>query len=865
MTPATTGLHSVAPLAREPAPSHGPCPQRVAPLAPTRRGQDLCSRADAFVCRAPVSTSPTHPDPDETPAPDPAGSSLDGDPIAQRLDHILSLTGAARETALLRYCKEDPELASTLRARMDALGAFGLLDLDAQANTEIPARIGEYRVLELLGTGGMGMVYRAHQESLGRDVALKVLRADSALDPARRARFSREAETIARLDHPHIVPVHDSGNVDGAAYLAMGLVDGTTLTALLDTVARAPKPDRLAAIERCIAPTAAAQLIRAAGGPRATWGQLVTALLIPIADALAHAHARGVVHRDVKPSNLIIATDGRVMLLDFGLASLRDDVAMTRTGTVIGSVPYMAPEQIEGRAADARSDVFSLGAVLHELLVLRPAFDPSSVESGMRSILTADPTDVDKIDPALHRDLAAVVARCLEKDPARRYPTAAALRDDLVAYGEGQPVQARPLTRAFRIARAVRRRPVAAAVGAALVLAVISVTGLTGYVLGRGDEIRAGAATLAENAREARLATAFGHLVRGEMDTARSVFTEAVERWPEDPLASAMLALVDRGDQADALAPTGDASVDAFLRGLHESAYGSSFAAAECSMRTAVIRAPRPRLLFHIGLAQAVGRLDDERISLPVAEAIQSLWPDSPHGAYWAAYAMLETHSERAAALLDRAIALDPGFAPAHADRGALAYKAGDYESAVEHYARAAELEPDNARAHLCLGIAQRQQGDFEAGIASQRRALAIDPEFAGAHYNLGVALAERDPEAAIEAFEAAVRVAPSYSLAWHNLGTLRMQRGELKEAIAAFEGAVKASPKTTRMLHALATAHAHNGDAQSAARCYEKYVQLAPTDRAAHDYLCQLLDHLGQTEALDREKARFAVATQKN
>jgi Tol biopolymer transport system component/tRNA A-37 threonylcarbamoyl transferase component Bud32 len=276
------------------------------------------------------------------------------------------------------------------------------------------ARLGPYEILSLVGAGGMGEVYRARDSKLNRDIALKVLLEREAADPQRRARFAREAQNVAALNHPNIVTIYSVEEADGIPFLTMELVAGRPLR----------------------------EIIPREGMPLE---QLLT-IAIPLADALNAAHARGISHRDLKPANIMVSADGRVKILDFGLAKLHEHELssvppgatsvptaehLTGEGRIVGTAAYMSPEQAEGKPLDHRTDIFSFGVILYEMATGERPFRGDTTISVIASIVKDTPPSVTDINPALPRDIGRIVRRALVKDPEHRYQTVRDLGNDL--------------------------------------------------------------------------------------------------------------------------------------------------------------------------------------------------------------------------------------------------------------------------------------------------------------------------------------------------------------------------------------------------------------------------------------------------
>ena len=280
--------------------------------------------------------------------------------------------------------------------------------------TPLPAAFGDYELLEEIGRGGMGVVYRALQKSLGRTVAIKMLLRRDLATPSDLSRFRSEAEAAAQLDHPGIVSIFEVGECDGHPFYSMQLVEGTTLAKQLR---QGPLPAREAA-----------------------------ALLAKVADAVQAAHARGVLHRDLKPSNILIDSGGEPHVSDFGLAKrLEAEESVTHTGAILGTPCYMSPEQAAGSRGDVgpTSDVWSLGAILYQMLTGRPPFQASSPMDTLLAVLESDPPVPRSIDQQVDRDLEMISLKSLQKPQELRYNSAAELAADLRAFLAGEPVAAR--------------------------------------------------------------------------------------------------------------------------------------------------------------------------------------------------------------------------------------------------------------------------------------------------------------------------------------------------------------------------------------------------------------------------------------
>lgn len=320
-----------------------------------------------------------------------------------------------------------------------------------------PKFIGNYEVLEEINRGGMGIVYKAIDPQLKRKVAIKVLLAGEGASESDTMRFKREAQSTARLQHPNIVPIYAVGEHNGQPYFVMDFIEGKTAKQLKDRGEMTPR--------------------------------LALKIIEGVAEALAHAHANGVFHRDVKPANILVDADERPQLMDFGLARRADeDLEITQSGTTMGTPSYMAPEQAEGKMdlVDGQSDVYSAGACLYELLTGRPPFEGETTLQVLRQIIDDPPVPPRKLNPSINHDVETICLKCLEKNKALRYASAKDLADDIRRFNDGEAIAAKPLSDISRFMRWLKRHK---ELSIATVLVALAAAGVIYYSLNQSHVV----------------------------------------------------------------------------------------------------------------------------------------------------------------------------------------------------------------------------------------------------------------------------------------------------------------------------------------------------------------------------------------
>jgi eukaryotic-like serine/threonine-protein kinase len=365
-------------------------------------------------------------------------------------------------------CAKNPAHAGKIRKRIAQLVAMGMLQAPkGAAPTQFPEKLGDFRLIRQLGGGGMGVVYLAVQEPLGREVALKLIRPDMLYFPGTHERFEREIETISRLQHPGIVPIYTVGEANGIPYFAMECVRGCGIDSALRRVAGKTlerlKGSDLAAVVRETAGIEPASGSSSSSSPtfQGTWIEACVRIVIQVAEALDHAHRAGVVHRDIKPSNVMLLPDGRAQLLDFGLAVAEGTHRLTSTGSQLGSIHYMSPEQARGehRELQPRSDIYSLGVTLYEMLTLTQPFTGATAHDVSARIVEGNPLPPRLRNTELTWEVETVCLKAMDVEASRRYATALEFAEDLRAAIEHRPIRARRSGPWIVAKRFVKRRP----------------------------------------------------------------------------------------------------------------------------------------------------------------------------------------------------------------------------------------------------------------------------------------------------------------------------------------------------------------------------------------------------------------------
>jgi tetratricopeptide (TPR) repeat protein len=751
-----------------------------------------------------------------------------GDRLERALELFLAAAPASPAQAE-RLLAAHPHLADLLRPMLALDAPEPATDDDA---AELPT-LGDFRLLREIGRGGMGIVYEAWQRSLDRHVAVKVLSPALVASPAAVARLRREASAAGRLRHPHIVEVFGFGSDGDRHFFAMQLVRGVPL-------------------QEC--------RVRFATPARAV------ALAIQLTEALEHAHANGLVHRDVKPANILVQDDDQILLTDFGVA--RDEAlpSMTREGGFLGTLDYASPEQVRGETVDARTDVWAVGVLLHELLTGRSPFSAPTQQALLHNILVAEPPALQRL-AGITADLAAVIDHALAKDRNRRYASATALLADLRAVRNGAPVSVRLPTPGERLRRWARREPWRAFAALAVGLCLPTLAAFGGYLWANSPRIAAAADAEAMRAREERLAAAWSELAVDSPE--RGLL--AIEGMAADPEVLMTRSWLQRSmGQRDAclqtLQPATGPTADLLRRywGGESVDIASAKAIAattdsfECFIRAQLVQDASIRRGYLDTLLHNAMQCDELRLATAAGAALERHFPGHP--ATLRANFRLISENEPAQALALWETMPDQRRRELHLEHGVALERLRRLDEAVTAYRAAIEVDGNRRIAHGNLGLALRKLGQHEAAVASLRRATELADDSPVAWNGLGLSLrdAGRGDEAAA-AFRRAMALAPSYGAAPYNLGNLLQRNGDHEGAIAAYRQATAAEPGNVRNWANLGTALVDLKRDQEALTCFLRATVVAPRDFIPWHNLSGTARRLGLQE-LALSSARTAL-----
>lgn len=742
-----------------------------------------------------------------------------GMPPEVLFERAQELPPAERAAFLERVCGDDPALLEEIRSLLAYAGeaeaffdALLPVTFPLEPDPLIGRTVAHYELVEELGSGGMGVVYKARDLHLDRFVAVKFLSASWSRDAESKRRFIREAKAASALDHPNVCPVYDVDEFEDRLYIVMAYCEGETL---------AEK------IERCPLPVEEA-----------------VDLALQIVRGLEKTHARGIVHRDLKPGNVIVTTDGIARIVDFGIAKLSADTRITRHGAVMGSVAYMSPEQARVDEVDHRTDLWSLGVVLYEMLTGARPFRSTNEPGLLYEICHTDPAPPDALRPGLPAGLERIVERCLQKDPGNRYQNAGDLRADLEFLVSGKKPAGFYRRVPIRRPRVTPRRLASAAVALLLLAAVVTFVFNRDRFFPRSETVLAVLPfyTPDDPADQAFLSglqeDLIGKLTLLEDDRGSIWVIPSSElrsrdiRHPSDAhflLGATRVITLEVDRTADSV------SVQLHLIDT-SSPIPRHVADVTRSGHVGIFSQLRDDLLFELieTMGLRVGSRDRE-----VLVAGGSTNPRANElyleGSGFLQRLELEANIDTAIALLERALVYDPRFASAHALLGEAFWQ--KYENtrdqvwidrALQSAARASELDRLSPQVRTTRALILDRTGRDEEAVREYRYALTLDPENAAAFRGLGRVYADlQQYSSAIAVLEEAIRVRPQDWRAVNHLAVIYYEQGKLDQAAALFQRVSEIIPQSSLGFENLGLVRMEMTQWDEAVRLFRKAISL--------------------------------------
>ncbi len=845
-----------------------------------------------------------------------------------------------RQELLDRHADLLPELAQFFEDA-DALGglaprsrsvhpAAALAGASVNGTITEGKELGDFRIVREVGKGGMGIVYEAEQLSLRRRVALKVLPFAATMDPRHLQRFHNEAQAAACLHHTNIVPVFSVGCERGVHFYAMQFIDGQPLSSVIhqlreqekktatastqeQTVAYQPPPDGVSVAVSTVRPIAAVTPLTSRGGRGRDYYRKVAELGVQAAEALDYAHQLGIVHRDVKPANLLLDGRGNLWVTDFGLAHIQHGEAnLTLTGQALGTPRYMSPEQALAKRVpiDHRTDVYSLGVTLYELLTLRPAFMSEDRHELLRQIALEEPAKPRRLERTIPAELEILVLKAMEKRPQDRYATAQELADDLRHWLDDRPIRARRPSWLQVARKWTRRHQTAVRVASVLLLMFLALGIINGFWW-----------VQKQTAAETEARAAFDEAERWQHSERWSEALSAIRRaqgilrgFGADPelqrqidergkdlemaqrLEEARLQIsAARGDEFDFEGCIA-AYVDAFAWYGLDVEHQDASAAAEC-IRSRSIPMQLVAALDQWAMVERVWKGQGWKHLLAVASATDSdAWRNQFRDAWergdaktinellasvevekilpsvlsWLMFSSARHEGisgERVISLLRRAQQRHPADFWINHDLAqfVMLVKPPHLDEAIRHYMIAVALRPQSPGARNNLSEALRNKGHLDEAIAECREAIRLNKEFAVAHSNLGILLHDKGRlDEAIAEYREAIRINNDFAGAHYNLGNTLMKKGELGEAIAEYRKTIRLRPDSAEGHVNIGIALAKTGRLDEAIGAFREAIHLKNDFAEAHNNLGNALREKGQLDEAIAE-CREAVRLKKD
>jgi len=741
--------------------------------------------------------------------------------IEQAVQQFIDAQLQGKEPNLDEFVKQYPQFESQIRKRIQNLRQIdnlfdGLMRADeddfsktAPQYNLIGQKLGDFEILKMVGQGGMGAVFLARQVSLDREVAIKVISSVGGAQAKNLDRFKRESMVLAKITHPNIVPIYEVGQEGPYSYFVMQYINGVSLDKILSSIRNAKTGDKTSAVMSKCLKTYTATYSDKHQDTKGTTAEIdtdyiinISKIIISIASALDYAHKKGILHRDVKPSNILIDSDGTAKLVDFGLARAETQQSITISGEFFGTPSYVSPEQIrKPDTVDCRSDVFSLAATYYECLTLHPPFGGDTVNETLTQVISHEAVPPKKYCPRLSTDFNTVLLHALEKSPEDRYLTAADFANDIKNLLEFKPIMAKRPSIVYRAYKTVRRNPLKIAVVGISILVIV----LTYFLFS-------------------------SHFQQKNEAIAKELYRLGLSKTSQGEFTEALMYLEKAIKVNPKFTGAYNLAGDCFrYLGQHQKAIKIYEQAIEVDPNNT-------DAYCNLGITyRNLGRHDE---AIKVFKQTIKINPNNTNAYYnlGITYRDLGRHDE-AIESFKQTVRINPNNTDAYCNLGTIYRDLGRRNEAIEAFKQMIKITPNDADAYCNLGTTYKDLGRFEEAIEAFKQTVSINPNNTDAYCNLGTIYKDlgRHDEA-IKAFQQMIRINPNDTDAYYSLGTTYKDLGRRNEAIQVFKEAIRIKPNNAIVHASLASLFAKSGDFDKAIEYQEKAIELVD-DKTKKEY----------------------------
>jgi len=793
--------------------------------------------------------------------------------IDEAVQQFLDAKMQGQEPDLDEFVKRYPGYENQIRHKIEKIqridGLFsGLMEADDSDYSEpvaghdlIGQTLGDFEILSLIGAGGMGAVFLARQISLDREVALKVISDVSRARGKSLERFKREAKVLAKISHPNIVPVYEVGEHGPYSYFVMEHVQGVSLDKILAGIRNAPSGEKACDVMRKCLETKAGFSENGITNPEGQHGAeidtdyivTISKLIISIASALDYAHEKGILHRDVKPSNIIIASDGIAKLVDFGLAKSETQQTVTVTGEFFGTPSYVSPEQIrKPETVDCRSDVYSLAATYYECLTLHAPFEGNTVNETLTQVISKEVIPPKKHCPRLSIDFNTILLHALEKAPDDRYQTACDFSIDIQNVLNFKPITAKRPSITQRTYRMLRRNPLKITVVSITIITVL----LAYFVLSQSrnlskfeEQLQSRKQIVKESPGSALAHYSLGNAYLGSPyhEKAIAEFKSAIKLKPNYAEAYRGLGMAYNKSK------NYEASIEAYKEAIkikpdfNDAYYGlgaTYFDAKKYNEAAEAFKYVVEKQPDDIDAIEALG-LANERLGR-YSEASENykqsiiINPPKKYKTLGFTYTMSGNYEE-AIDSCKKALELDPNNAKLYSNLGFAYTLSGRYEDAIKSCLQAISIDSESADAYYWLGYAYNDMGNYEEAIETYQKVLKIDSQYADAYCGLGNIYAVlNEYEDAISFYNKALKIEPNPNddITYNQLGNAYLKLERNTEAIDSFRNSIRINNNWKVPYQNLGNTYLNLGKYEEAIKCYKQAIAIDPNFAVAYGEL---------------------------